>query len=224
MADILCNNLEVVRFINNPVPSNAFLVVCKEQKRCLVIDPGSKDQKDIRDYICENGYSLDYIVLTHEHFDHCWGVNFLLEAFDAKVVATQLCSEWVKTPMNYFNKLYFNSEEMYSVNRVDLFVEDIKMKLNWCNQDILFVESKGHTNKGICISIGNSIFSGDTMVYNTKPFLKKKYGASVEDLKNTIGNIYASFDNSTIVYTGHGESFILDEMKQFYIDYFAKYG
>jgi len=223
MADILCNNLEVIRFINTPVPSNAFLVVCKEQKRCIVIDPGSKDQADIRDYICENGYSLDYIVLTHEHFDHCWGVNSLLSVFDAKVVATTLCSEWIKTPMNYFNKLYYNSDEMYSVNKVDIFVEGINMKLNWCDQEIIFIDAKGHTNRGVCIAIGNAIFSGDTMIYNTKPFLKKKYGASVVDLKRTIEGIYASYDKDTIVYPGHGECFRLESMKQFYVDYFAKY-
>lgn len=222
MADILCNNLEVIRFINNPVPSNAFLIACKKQKRCIVIDPGSKDQKDIRDYICENGYRLDYILLSHEHFDHCWGVNSLLADFDAKVVATKLCSEWIKTPMNYFNKLYFNSDKMFSVDRVDLFAEDIDWRLEWCGFEIGLVDSKGHTNRGMCISIENALFSGDTMIYNTKPFLKKKYGASVDDLRKTIDYIYASFSKETLVYPGHGECFRLDDMKQFYREYFSK--
>lgn len=223
MVDILCNNLEVIRFVNNPVPSNAFLIVCKEQKRCIVIDPGSKDQKDIRDYIYENGYSLDYILLTHEHFDHCWGVNSLLDSFTvAKVVSTRLCSEWVKTPMNYFNKLYYNSSAMYAIERVDIQVEDVEMELSWCGQDVIFVDAKGHTNKGMCISIGKALFSGDTMIYNTKPFLKKKYGASVDDLRETLKRIYTTFDKDTIVYPGHGERFRLEDMRQFYSEYFAK--
>ena len=224
MADILCNNLEVIRFVNTPVTSNAFLIVCEDEKRCVVVDPGSKEQSDVRDYICENGYNLDYIILTHEHFDHCWGVNSLLSSFpEAKVVATRLCSEWVKTPMNYFNKLYFDSDEMYAVKRVDILVEDVGMELVWCNGDIIFVDAKGHSNKGICISIGNALFSGDTMIYNTKPFLKGKYGASVVDLRKTLRYIYTTFDKNTIVYPGHGESFQLEEMRQYYIDYFAKY-
>ncbi len=187
-----------------------------------MIDPGSKDQKDIRDYICENGYRLDYILLSHEHFDHCWGVNSLLADFDAKVVATKLCSEWIKTPMNYFNKLYFNSDKMFSVDRVDLFAEDIDWRLEWCGFEIGLVDSKGHTNRGMCISIENALFSGDTMIYNTKPFLKKKYGASVDDLRKTIDYIYASFSKETLVYPGHGECFRLDDMKQFYREYFSK--
>ncbi|MGN0066828.1 MAG: MBL fold metallo-hydrolase [Bacteroides sp.] len=222
MADILCNNLEVIRFINTPVPSNAFLVVSKEHKRCIVIDPGSKDQADIRDYICENGYSLDYIVLTHEHFDHCWGVNSLLSVFDAKVVASEMCSRKIKKPQNYFNKLYYNSDTYYSINHVDVIVEHINMQLRWCDTNIYFIDAKGHTSSGICISIGMGLFSGDTMIYNTKPFLKKRYGASVEDLRQTIDNIYESFNTTTTVFPGHGDSFSLGDMKLFYNQYFKK--
>lgn len=222
MGDILYNNLEVKRFINSPVPSNAYLVVCKKNKACIVIDPGSKEQCDIRDFIFDNGYSLDYIMLTHEHFDHCWGVNSLLDTFNTKVVTTRLCAEWIKTPMNYFNKLYFNSDKMYSIERTDVIVEDINMSLEWNGCRISFIDAKGHTNRGMCISVSNALFTGDTMIYNTKPFLKKKYGASIEDLKNTIDNIYSSFDNDTIVFPGHGDTFKLIEMQTYYKEYFRK--
>ncbi|GGK11240.1 MBL fold metallo-hydrolase [Parabacteroides faecis] len=221
MADILYNNLGVIRFLNSPVPSNAYLVVCEKHKRCFVVDPGTKEQNNIRDYVQKKGYSLDYIMLTHEHFDHCWGVNSLLDTFNAKVVTTRLCSHWIKTPMNYFNKLYFNSEKMYSVNKVDVIVEDVDMKLEWNDYIISFIAAKGHTNRGMCISVSNALFTGDTMIYKTKPFLKKKYGASIEDLKKTIDFIYEFFDNDIIVYPGHGEKFQLIEMQEYYKDYFA---
>lgn len=224
MADILCNNLEVVRFINRPVSSNAYLIIHKECKACVVIDPGSKEQCDISEYIQREGLHLDYIILTHEHFDHCWGVNYLLQHFDAKVVTSKLCGEWVTTPMNYFNKLYYDSDEMYSINRVDVLVEEVEMHLKWQNHDIRFLEAKGHSNKGICIVIGSVLFSGDTMIYNTKPFLKKKYGASVEALYHTISSIYATMDMDTVVLPGHGNKFLLKEMAQFYNDYFTKMG
>lgn len=176
----------------------------------------------MREYISSHSLLLDYIMLTHEHFDHCWGVNSLLELFTAKIVATRLCAEWVQTPMNYFNKLYFDSDEVFSIPRVDIFAEDIDWKLNWLNDDIKLIDAKGHTNRGMCISIGDVLFSGDTMIYNTRPFLKKKYGASVEDLKRTIDRIYESFNSDTLVYPGHGEPFRLKEMKAFYEGYFRE--
>lgn len=216
MEDILYNNITVKRFINSPVPSNAYLLIDGTRTNCIVIDPGSKYQKDICDYIKSQGLSLDFIILTHEHFDHCWGVNTLLESFNAKVVATKLCAEWVLTPMNYFNKLYFDSDEMYSIRKVDVLAEDVGWKIDWRGETVSLIDAKGHTNRSMCIYLGGALFSGDTMIYNTKPFLKKKYGASLEDLRVTLKKIYNSFEDDIIVYAGHGDSFRLGDMRGFY--------
>ena len=187
---------------------------------CIVVDPGSKDQSDLRDYILLHGLTLDYIILTHEHFDHCWGVNYLLESFPAKVAATRLCAEYVMQPRSAFNQLYFNSNKSYSISKIDLIAEDIGWNLLWNGVSIKLINAKGHTNRSMCIAISNALFSGDTMILNTKPSLKKKYGASMEEFHRTITHIYNLFDPETIVYAGHGEAFELREMETFYKDYF----
>lgn len=222
MEAILCNNIKVIRYINKPVPSNAYLLIDGTGKHCIVIDPGSKKQDGIINFIKAKGLKLDYILLTHEHFDHCWGVNDLISTFQTRVVATKMCADWVKTPRNYFNKLYFDSDEMYSIDTIDIILEDINWFLDWRGVKISFMEAKGHTNRGMCVNIGNSLFSGDTMIYNTRPFLKKKYGASIEDLYNTISRIYSTFEDDIIVFPGHGEIFKLKEMRSFYDNYFAE--
>ena len=203
------------------MPSNAYLLFDSTRANSIVIDPCSKEQNDIIDYILSHGLKLDFIILTHEHFDHCWGVNSLLCIFPAKVVTTRLCEEWVTTPMNYFNKLYFNSDEMYSIPQVDIIAEDIDWKLDWNGIEVHLIRAKGHTNKSMCVNVGNMLFSGDTLIYNTRPFLKKKYGASKEDLQKTIERLYSTFDKNTIVFAGHGDSFELGDMKVFYEDYFG---
>lgn len=220
MEGILCNNIKVLQFDNVPVPSNTYLLVNKASKNCIVIDPGTKEQANVRDYIQMHGLTLDYIILTHEHFDHCWGVNYLLESFQAKVVTTRLCSEWVKTPMNYFNQLYYNSDEMYQIKQVDVIVEDIGWKLMWSDVPIEFVSTPGHTNKGMCIEIGGCLFTGDTILYQTKPFLKKRYGASKSELKESIEKIYNSYPSDIKVFPGHGEPFLLKDTEDFYNQYF----
>ncbi|WP_270570805.1 MBL fold metallo-hydrolase [Bacteroides eggerthii] len=212
--------MKIKRFLNVPVPSNTYIVI--NGRRCVVIDPGSKKQDEVRDYIQNNGYSLDFIILTHEHFDHCWGVNYLLDYFNPKVIATRLCAEWIQIPQNYFNKLYYNSEEMYSVKQIDLTVEDIGMQLFWNDKIINFVDAKGHTNRGMCIEIDDCLFTGDTILFNTIPFLKKRYGASKEDLYNTISKIFKIYPSNMKVFPGHGECFILGEMQFFYKEYFQR--
>lgn len=220
MEDILCNNIKVQRFDNVPVPSNTYLLVNETNKSCIVIDPGTKEQTNVRDYIQSNDLALDYIILTHEHFDHCWGVNYLLESFHAKVVSTRLCAEWVQTPLNYFNQLYYNSDEMYQIKQVDVIVEDIDWKLMWGDVPIVFVSTPGHTNKGMCIEISGCLFTGDTILYHTKPFLKKRYGASKSELKESIEKIYNSYPSETKVFPGHGEPFLLKDTEEFYNQYF----
>lgn len=220
MEDILCNDIKVLRFVNTPVPSNTFLLVNEAEKNCVAIDPGTKEQTELRDYIRSHGLTLDYVLLTHEHFDHCWGVNYLLEAFPAKVVATRLCAEYVMRPLSAFNQLYFNLNEPYSISKIDLLAEDIDWNLLWNDVPIKLIDAKGHTNCSICINVGKALFSGDTMILDTEPSLKKKYGASKEDFHSTIMHIYNTFDPETIVYPGHGESFLLKEMEEFFDNYF----
>lgn len=208
-----------MRFVNTPVPSNAYLLVYGE--RCVVIDPGTREQTDVRNYIQLHGLTLDYIILTHEHFDHYWGVNYLLEYFPAaRLVTTRRCAEWVQTPFNYFNQLYFNSDAMYQIEKVDIIVEDIEWKMMWGDTQLVYISTPGHSDKGMCIDIEGSLFTGDTVLYRTKPLLKKRYGASKEDLKQSIDKLYNAYSGDTKVYPGHGEPFLLKEVKGFYNQYF----
>lgn len=209
-----------MRFVNTPVPSNTYLLV--DGERCVVIDPGTREQADVRDYIQRHGVSLDYIILTHEHFDHCWGVNYLLEYFpSARLIATRGCAEWVQMPSNYFNQLYFDSDEMYQISKVDIIAEDIRWKMMWGDVPMVFISTPGHSDKGMCIEIGGCLFTGDTVLYRTKPLLNKRLGASKTDLKKSIDKIYHSYPGNTKVFPGHGDAFCLKETETFYKDYFG---
>ena len=216
--------LEIKRFVNSPVPSNTYLISMEDTLSSIVIDPGSKEESELIAYINEKRLNVDYILLTHEHFDHCWGVNVLIDKTEAKVVCTQNCKERVIQPSNYFNKYYFNSEEEYSVNRVDILVENLGYALNWNGTNIRFIESQGHSPGGMCISIDNNLFTGDTVLLNTKPVLMKRLGSSKEDYLASLSKIFSTFSESTRVYPGHGESFILEEMKTFCEGYFLSNG
>ena len=217
----MIKKLKIARFVNTPVPSNTFLVRNDDSESCLVIDPGSKDESELLSFIHENGLKVEYIILTHEHFDHCWGVNQLLEKTGARVICTCSCAEKVCEPTNYFNKLYFNSEEMYAVKRVDITVEDLELEMEWNGMAVRFIKTNGHSPNGMCINIENNLFTGDTLLLNTKPVLLKRNGASKTDLKESLMRIYLSFQPDTIVYPGHGEPFHLHESRAFYEKYFG---
>ena len=139
------------------------------------------------------------------------------------VVATKLCAERVQTPMNHFNQLYYNSDKMYQIKQVDVIVENVDWRLMWGGVPIVFINIPGHTNTGMCIEIGGYLFTGDTVLYQTKPFLKKRYGASKQELKKSIEKIFHLYPNETKVFPGHGEPFVLKDVEFFYVDYFKNY-
>ena len=64
--------------------ANCYLVSCPKTKKAVVIDPGDEGKR-IKRWITEKGYEIEYILLTHGHFDHIGAVDELREEFKAKV-------------------------------------------------------------------------------------------------------------------------------------------
>ena len=71
--------LKVERFVNELMTSNCYVVYDEGTKRCIVIDPGSEKSLREIDFIEAHQLQLDYIIISHEHTDHNWGVNSLRE-------------------------------------------------------------------------------------------------------------------------------------------------
>lgn len=55
---------------------NCSLLMCEETRRAAVVDPGG-DLDDIKDLIRKNGVTVEKILLTHGHVDHCSGAAAL---------------------------------------------------------------------------------------------------------------------------------------------------
>jgi len=205
--------IKVERFINDLMTSNCFVVYDDETKRCLVVDPGSQYSLRELEFIENNQLSLDYIILTHEHSDHTWGCNALLDKYDAKVVCSVACAYTLPHSSDAYFRFYFDDIHYhYEVRKVDLSVMDSD-RLVWDNQSISFIMTPGHTKGSMCFLIEQMLFTGDTiMQYNL--FTKKRFG-SYEQMKKSISKIISMFsDRNIVVYPGHGEMFTLAEYRK----------
>ena len=83
----------IERFVNELMTSNCYIVVDEASKHCICIDPASEKSLHEIDYIEGNGFKLDYIFLTHEHTDHTWGCNSLVEKYGARVICSNVCKQ-----------------------------------------------------------------------------------------------------------------------------------
>lgn len=189
--------------------SNCYIVWDDESRRCVVIDPASEKSLREIDFINDRNLTLDYIILTHEHTDHNWGVNSLLELYPkAKVV----CHEIAKVNMDmesksYFRLYYDNPTYSYKVQRFDVVIGQEEFELDWNDITIRFIHVPGHSMGSVCILVKNWLFTGDTIL-QSKPYVNRRNG-SKELLKESIRKILTIFDSEQMICPGHGDQFSL---------------
>lgn len=204
--------LKVERFINDLMTSNCYVVYDEVTKGCLVIDPAS--EKSLREiqFIEERGLSLDYIILTHEHTDHNWGVNSLREHFhEAKLVCSELCNKNVKkTNRAYFLLYYDDPDYRYEIASADVLVKEDGC-MDWNGHHLHLLITPGHSYGSMCIDVGGMLFTGDTIM-PYKPYFNGR-DSNGEDWKDSIERIGRLYTSETVIYPGHGETLKLKEWK-----------
>ena len=199
----------IERITNKPIDSNSFVIYIQGRKSCVIIDPGTEDCSDLFEYIVLKGLFPEYIYLTHEHFDHIWGVNKLKEKYNCKIVCSSICSKRIidkkKNMSIFYNQIGF---ETYPA---DILIENINKFIEWNGEFFEFIVTEGHTEASICILIDNNLFTGDTIVKNCRTVTKLPGGSKpklIVSISN-LDNIF--FGKQIMIHSGHGESFWYDE-------------
>lgn len=201
----------VERFINQLMTSNCYVVYDDVTKRCIVIDPGSKESSKEIAFIKSNDLALDFIIITHEHTDHNWGVNALNDYFkNAKLICSDICRKNVKnTNSAYFLFYYDDPDYVYDIKPADIIIDQNHLSISWNKGIINFIITPGHSAGSICIRIGEMLFTGDTIM-PYKPYFSGR-DSSEEDWKISIETINKNLPPTTMIYPGHGDVLSLEE-------------
>lgn len=206
--------LNIKRFDNDLMSANCYILFDKERNNdCIIIDPGSEECVELIEYFKQEKLEPEYIILTHEHTDHTWGCNTLIDRYNAKVICTQACKEALPKEGNSYFQLYYDDPDYtYSVKCVDYTTEQLNWKLDWNGHIIRFIATPGHSDGSMCFSIDNdALFTGDTIM-QYKPYIPKKRG-SLEKYKESVEKITTGYIDDIMVYPGHGVPFLLSNFK-----------
>lgn len=197
--------LKIERFINELMTSNCYIVADEASKHCICIDPASEKSLREIEYIEKNGLTLDYIILTHEHTDHNWGVNSLREHFpDCKLVCSEPCNKYVKkTNRAYFLFYYDDPDYRYEIAPADILIRNQEDAISWIEHDIQFILTPGHSYGSMCIDIDGQLFTGDTIM-PFKPYFNGR-DSNEADWKLSIERINAIYSEDSVIYPGHGD-------------------
>jgi hydroxyacylglutathione hydrolase len=201
----------VEQIINNPINSNCFIVYTAKNSSCVIIDPGTEDCKEVLNFLKQKKLIPEYIFLTHEHFDHIWGVNKLKEMFSCKLVCSAICAENIINKKK--NLSVFYNQIGFETCQADVILKDPLSVIHWNSYVINFYWSPGHSDASICIYINGLLFTGDTIIKNEKTVIKLPSGSKIKLIK-TIDDLKNNFFGKKIfIHAGHGSSFWFDEIE-----------
>lgn len=177
---------------------NCYIIHDEKSTSCCVIDPGY-EADTILDKLSELGLTLEAILLTHGHFDHVGAVRDIAADTGCQVY---LCADDLCLPTSLTaGKLYYTQT----------YAEGTRLHL--AGLDITVLQTPGHTPGSVCLLIGDSLFSGDTLFAGSCGRTDLP-GGSWTDMQNSLKRL-SQIEANLWVLPGHGESTMLASEKKY---------
>lgn len=199
--------MTVYRIVNSVFKSCTYVVHSDESRQALIVDCG--DVQPIVDYFDENGLKLRYVLLTHSHFDHIYGLNELIQKFPA---CTVYASEYTikglyDAKLNYSS--YYEGDFIFHGVNVFMICNDDKIPL-WDRIVAKIIATPGHDAGCMTYIVENNIFTGDSYIPGIKTIThlrgnKQQAGESEKLIKQLIT------ERNLIIRPGHENTLLNTE-------------
>lgn len=169
------------------------------EKAAVVIDPG-KCTAEVERFLKSNADKERLILLTHAHYDHITGAPELRSKTGVKTAIGRNDEYALSDPKFNLSGKYTPKIEHFNA---DILLDD-EEELNVGDLKIKAFETPGHTVGSMCYLINGSLFSGDTLFYETVGRVDLP-GGNMADMKQSLDRIMWEFDDDVKVYSGHSE-------------------
>lgn len=218
------HELEIYRWVYPYIDSNMYAILSDGD--AVVFDPHK--ETELLELLYDRQIEHTHILLTHEHYDHVSGVNWLCEATCADVycqkdAAEALSKEHIKTP-RFISTIIANEDrkdgghryrdfkaqfEPYSIKVDKLFTDKDSFRIGCLNFEVN--STPGHSPGSSCYYMNNCIvFTGDTLHQYKQVILG--FRESSKDKYEIIALPYLrSLPINSIIMPGHGDPFLLSE-------------
>ncbi len=185
-------------FLSGPLSVNCYVAADEATKKAFIVDPGGHNINMVN-YIKENNFDVEYIILTHGHGDHIGGVNDCKKEFpQAKLIANINDKKLLENAnLNMSTLTHGTPTELIA----DLYVSDGDT-LTVGTMNLKLLHTPGHTPGGMCIAVGDVVFSGDTLFEQSigrTDFPGSSYNAILSSIREKLFTL----PNETKVYPGH---------------------
>ena len=197
----------IVQFINPYKNANTFVIEINDQD-IIIIDLGNYPVLELYSWISNNNKNLMGLFLTHEHADHCYGVDKLKDYLDFDLYCSSNCYTNIQNPKNNFSR-YIEDFENFSVQSKAQIIKD-KQILHFKKLKLEVLETPGHSPGSICLLLENKIFTGDSFFDKALVPLSFPHSNKL-DYYNSKQKILNYIRKDTLIYPGHGDPFLLNQ-------------
>jgi len=197
--------------------SNSYIV--KSGLVNLLVDTGVKSSynKLIEGLTSVNCFTLDYIVLTHSHFDHCANTSLLVEKYGCRVILSKVESRMVSEGITPIPKgSFFAAKILSALGRkfessfasYTPFTPDIEVgkcfDLNIHGVNIKIIHTPGHSAGSISVLVDKEIaIVGDTLFGVFPGSVFPPFADNVQLLYKSWHNLLES--GCSVFLPGHGK-------------------
>lgn len=204
--------------------SNMYLL--EEEKHIIIIDPYWDN--DISILFQNLGGKIDFVYLTHEHYDHISGVAAYQGIYHTCVFCSKVCASGLmdsrKNHTRYFDA-FFALQSKKCRNKLDQTVTPTQYHANavfehhcearWKKHNLAFFETPGHSEGSSCLLLDNNLlFCGDSLTQDAK-VITRFPGGNAKKYKDITIPIFTGLPRDTLVFPGHGTSFYISQLRYF---------
>ncbi len=188
------------------IQTNCYMI--ETEQAAVVIDPGFNS--DItEEFLKQNSQKERAVLLTHCHFDHIGGATALKQATDTPILIGENETENLINP-NINLSLRFHAK--FDNVEVDKTLKDGEI-LKVGDLEFKTIFTPGHTTGGVVYLLGDILFSGDTLFFESIGRTDFP-GGDFTVLENSIKKLY-TLPEETAVLPGHGEQSSIGYEKKF---------
>jgi hydroxyacylglutathione hydrolase len=194
----------VITFVNGRWCENCY-IVGSDEGEALIVDPGSQED-EIGNLVDAKGWRVAAILNTHAHYDHVGGVAGLMERYGAPFYLHGADERLLKSANLY--RMLFESREAIRIPAVTQDISQLPDTFTLGAFELSWIATPGHTPGSVCLRIGNSLFSGDTLMRGAVGRTDLP-GANREQLLASLRKLM-ELPRDMEVYGGHGPSTTLE--------------
>lgn len=203
--------MQIIPYPNGIFGATTYLVYDKKSHDAALIDCTSSIE-EIISKIREENLILKYILITHGHFDHVYCISEIKQIYPNAQVFIN------KDDLPLLNQVETQCTmadvEQIKVPCVDGLLSENTKNLKLGDNEIKIIETKGHSEGGVCYLIENNLFSGDTLFYESIGRCDL-FGGSYTKIENSIKEKLFKLNDDCIVYPGHGENTTIGHEKKY---------